>query len=174
MDGPGITAWTIRIAMILFVSVLGLRISEAWLAPKQRTKRIIWTLGCLLFLTHIAAGMHFYHGWNHTHAYDATAEQTHETIGVRFGGGIYVNHAMAIVWVLDVLWSWITPKSYIGRSPGWNYVIVGFFLFIAVNGFVIFKSGLLRWSGLLVLTLLLIAWCISFAGTRRSTAEPSS
>jgi len=174
MNGAEITAWTIRIAMILFVVVLGLRIAETWLAPKPKAKRILWSLGCLFFLAHIAAGMHFYHNWSHLHAYEATAEQTQETIGIRFGGGIYVNHAMAVVWVLDVLWSWVAPQNYLNRSPGWNYAVVGFFLFIAVNGFIVFKSGTLRWSGLLVLTFLLIAWCVSLSSARQVHAKPTT
>ncbi|MBI1248900.1 hypothetical protein GC197_13795 [bacterium] len=158
MDGPFLTAWTIRLALLVLAASLLLRMIRPWWAVSDGVRRGIWTLGCGLFLAHIVAGMQFYHHWDHGHAYAETARQTYETLGVHFGGGIYVNHLMAIVWTVDVLWWWLFPRSYQTRSSRWEQWIVGFFLFIAFNGLVVFKEGPLRIAGLIGFTLLGLSW----------------
>ncbi|GAA4434997.1 hypothetical protein [Bremerella cremea] len=158
MDGPLITAWTIRLALIAMASSLVLRMVHPWCPLSEGFRRGIWTAGCALFLAHIAAGMQFYHHWNHQHAYAETARQTYEVLGVRFGGGIYVNHLMAIVWLADTVWWWVAPQAYRRRSPWWERGMIGFFLFIAFNGLVVFKSGGLRIAGILGFVLLAVVW----------------
>ncbi|RCS50641.1 hypothetical protein DTL42_11095 [Bremerella cremea] len=160
MDGPLITAWTIRIALLLLLACLLLRMTRPWWSVSEATLRGVWTAGCLVFLAHIAAGMHFYHQWDHRHAYEETAQQTYDTLGIRFGGGIYVNHLMAIVWTGDVLWWWLAPQVYRQRRPLWGQMIVGFFLFIAFNGLVVFKEGSLRLAGLVGFGVLTLAWLV--------------
>lgn len=175
MDGPLITAWTIRIALLALLASLLLRMAWPWWQVSEMTRRVVWTAGCLVFLAHIAAGMDFYHHWDHGHAYEATAQQTEDTLGIRFGGGIYVNHLMAIVWTGDVLWWWLAPASYRQRSPRWEQIIVGFFLFIAFNGLVVFKEGGLRIAGILGFSVLAITWLALHFVTKpaRSLAETS-
>lgn len=160
MDGPLITAWTIRIALLLLLASVLLRMVCPGWGVSEGALRGIWTAGCLVFLAHIAAGMHFYHQWDHHHAYEETAQQTYDTLGVRFGGGIYVNHLMAILWLGDVLWWWLAPRSYRQRSPYWGQAIVGFFLFIAFNGLVVFKQGTLRIAGLVGFSILALTWLV--------------
>lgn len=120
--------------------------------------------------------MHFYHEWDHGQAYEDTAQQTYQTLGVRFGGGIYVNHLMAIVWGGDVLWWWIAPKAYAARSPRWDQAIIGFFLFIAFNGLVVFKEGPLRIAGMIgfsgIAIIGLVLWLLAPTGRRLETLEP--
>lgn len=158
MDGPLITAWTIRIALLALLASLLLRMAEPWWSVSDATRRAVWTAGCLVFLAHIAAGMHFYHHWDHSLAYEATAQQTYDALGIPFGGGIYVNHLMAIAWVSDMLWWWLAPVSYRQRGQIWEQIIVGFFLFIAFNGLVVFKEGGLRIAGIMGFGVLVTTW----------------
>lgn len=158
MDGAQITAWTIRLALLGLTASIVLHMVRPWWPLSMGAKRAIWTAACGLFLAHIAAGMHYYHDWSNAAAYADTAQQTYDKLGVRFGGGIYVNHFMAVVWVADVLWWWIAPKSYSLRSPRWEQWIVGFFLFIAFNGLIVFKEGPLRIAGIIGFAVLAILW----------------
>jgi len=158
MDGAETTAWTIRLALLTLMASMVLRMVRPWWPLSPGIQRIIWTAACGLFLAHIAAGMHYYHGWSNADAYADTAQQTYDKLGVRFGGGIYVNHLMAILWVADVLWWWIAPRRYAVRSPRWEQAIVGFFLFIAFNGLIVFKEGPLRIAGVIGFAVLGLVW----------------
>ena len=175
MDGPQITAWTIRLALLVLMACLVLRMTRPWLAISTGFQRAMWTLGCGLFLAHIAAGMHYYHGWSNAAAYADTAQQTYEKLGVRFGGGIYVNHFMAVLWACDVLWWWLAPQSYARRSPRWEQAIVGFFLFIAFNGLIVFKDGPLRMAGLIGFAVLGLIWLtVTFVPAPKAKLAESS
>ncbi|MBA2114245.1 hypothetical protein [Bremerella alba] len=160
MDGPQITAWTIRLALLALTASIVLRMVRPWVAVTVGWQRAIWTTACGLFLAHIAAGMHYYHDWSNAQAYADTAQQTFDKLGVRFGGGIYVNHLMAILWSMDVVWWWIAPKSYAGRSPRWEQWLIGFLLFIAFNGLIVFKEGPLRIAGLIGFSVLGLIWLL--------------
>lgn len=160
MDGPQITAWTIRLALMGLMGSIVLRMVRPWWAISVGAQRVIWTIACGLFLAHIAAGMHYYHDWSNAAAYADTAQQTYDKLGVRFGGGIYVNHLMAVLWAADVLWWWLAPQSYSRRSPLWEQILIGFFLFIAFNGLVVFKDGPLRVAGLIGFTVLGLVWLV--------------
>lgn len=175
MDGPLITAWTIRIALLALLTSVLIGMVRPWWAVPDVVRRVVWTLGFVVFLAHIAAGMHYYHDWSHSDAYEDTAQQTYETLGVRFGGGIYVNHLMALVWGGDVLWCWISPKSYAERSHRWDQGIIGFFLFIAFNGLVVFKEGPLRIAGIIgfvgLAILGMVTWRLTPPDRRLDTSE---
>lgn len=175
MDGPQITAWTIRLALLGLMASIVLRMVRPWLTTNVGVQRMLWTVACVLFLAHIAAGMHYYHDWSNAQAYADTAQQTYDKLGVRFGGGIYVNHFMAVLWVADVLWWWMAPQSYAARSPRWEQWIVGFFLFIAFNGLVVFKDGPLRVAGLIGFAVLGLVWLtVTFLPTPRAELAESS
>src|SRR5262245_10761780 len=95
------TLWTVRLALALYVLALALRIG-AWKRPRPDLARLSWTVGCLAFLLHVGCAFQFYHHWSHRAAYEATARQTAEVVGLDWGGGLYANYAFAAVWVADV------------------------------------------------------------------------
>ncbi|MGY8771091.1 MAG: hypothetical protein ACKVH8_21985 [Pirellulales bacterium] len=152
-----ITRWSIRMALACLVLVLcGNRFaaeSKNW----NSLSRAIWSAGCLLFLTHIVAAFQFYHHWSHEHAYQETAKQTFEAIGIRWGGGIYINHLMAIIWCADVCWWWMAPVHRATQLIVQRWIL-GFFLFMAFNGTIVFKAGPTRWVSLAVFIMLVIFW----------------
>lgn len=166
MPGPELTHWTIRLALICLVGCLAGRLrwgdSPRWFA----WSRIIWTAGCLLFLAHVACAFQFHHEWSHTKAFQSTAEQTGELLGVRFGEGIYFSYLFTLLWVADVVWQWTRPASYRQRPVWLTFGLLGFLTFIAFNGAVIFEDGITRWVGVPVTLALLLAWLALFLRAR--------
>jgi hypothetical protein len=163
MLGALLTSWTIRLALICYALYVA---SSLTTAGRQRPHvgRAIWTVGCGLFLGHVACAFHFYHHWSHGAAWRQTAEETEQFLGVPFGGGIYFNYLFLVLWVLDVLWLWTagspqfrsaasaTPvpprQSPSTATPRWRLGVHAFLLFIALNGAIIFEAGVTRWVGI--------------------------
>src|SRR5207249_3603818 len=90
----------------------------------------------------------FYHGWSHRAAYEATALLTAEVTGLAWGGGLYANYAVALVWGADVGWWWLRPAGYRARPRGVEWAVQAFLAFIAFNSTVVFGAGAARWLGL--------------------------
>lgn len=113
-----------------------------------------WTAAWLGYLIHVALAFDYVHNWSHAHAF----EHTREVGGV--GEGIYVNYLFTLLWTADVLWWWLAPAAYAGRSPWLDRLLHGFMLFVIFNATVVFASGFSRWGGvaLLVWLALLAAW----------------
>jgi hypothetical protein len=94
---------------------------------------------------HALAAMGFYHQWSHSLAFDETARQTQSLLGISVGVGIYFNYAFVLIWMVDALW-WIgQPKSYVRRASWINWLVYGYLIFIAINGTVVFETGIVRW-----------------------------
>jgi hypothetical protein len=173
-NGEELTHWTIRLALVcLTVRLAGaLRWGNApgWFV----WSRAIWSAGCLFFLAHVACAFHFYHRWSHAAAFDSTAQQTYELLGVRFGEGIYFSYLFMLLWFVDVLWQWASPDSYRRRSARLAAGVLGYMAFIAFNGAVIFEGGVTRWVGIPVTALLLGASLVVAWRARRATDSPST
>src|SRR5262245_50800254 len=151
--GDLLTRWSVRLALALYVLSLILR----WAAGgSQRLAwaRLAWTAGFLAFLFHVVFAFQFYHHWSHVAAYEATARQTEDVVGLAWGGGIYANYAFVVLWGADVCWWWYRPQSYLARSRGIEWAVQGFLAFIAFNATVVFGTGAIRWVGLIVSLLL--------------------
>jgi hypothetical protein len=168
-----LTHWTIRLALVCLVVCLAgqLRWGNAprWFA----WSRAVWTIGCLFFLLHVVCAFHYYHQWSHTLAFQSTAAQTYELLGVRFGEGIYFSYLFTALWIGDVLWQWICSTSYRQRSARLTAVVLGYMAFIAFNGAVIFEGGVTRWVGI-PLTVALVAGWLAVALTRSRCPEKPS
>jgi len=137
----------------------------------DRWTRLAWTIGCAALLTHFICAFQFYHSWSHQAAYIETARQTAEVVKINWGGGLFINYAVAILWLTDVAWWWFAGlSSYRRRS--WLITLLwhGFLLFIIFNATVVFKDGLTRWIGLLVSLTLCLSWVASSRGRSLSTA----
>jgi hypothetical protein len=147
-----LTRWTVRIAVILYVVSLASR-------PHMPTfSRFSWIVGCFAYLLHVLAAFHYYHHWSHEAAYNSTAQQTAEVTGLHWGGGLYVNYAFTLVWLVDVLWWWFALKSHQSRSRWINWGVYLFLSFIVFNATVVFASGWSRWLGIAACCLVPSAW----------------
>lgn len=121
--------------------------------------RTAWTIGCAALLAHLASAFHFYHAWSHTSAYIETARQTNEVFGLNWGGGVFVNYAVALLWSCDVAWWWLAGVSaYRRRARLLTLIWHGFLVFIIFNGTVVFAHGFGRWIGVVVTLILCWSW----------------
>ncbi len=170
MEGEPIIRWSIRGAMVLYACVLGLAIAGRRAPATTPIARLLWTVGCWLFVAHVLSAFAFYHDWSHRHAFLDTKEKTEAAIGLAFGWGIYVNHFFAILWIADVAWCWAAPASHRQRPAWLTATLHTFMLFIAVNGLMIFKGGAIRWTSAAVLLLLLVGGAVKLG--MRNPAPP--
>jgi hypothetical protein len=157
---------TIRVGLALWsTAVLGMLLlpPRDWTAATGcgRLVRLLWTAACVVYAVHVAAALHFVHGWSHEHAVEHTRDLT------GFGGGIWFSHAFGALWVADAVWWWVAPAGYAAR-PAWvGRALHLYMLFIIVNGTVVFESGPVRIAGVIGLALLAAVWVVSL---RRSSA----
>jgi hypothetical protein len=137
--------------------------------------RAAWTAGVISLIVHVACAYHFYHNWSQAAAYRETARQTAEVTGLDWGGGLFINYALIIGWVVDVaLWRLRGLDAYRNR-PGWLVAAwQGFLFFIIFNATVIFKTGSLRWIGLGLCLWLAFLWLLVKGGkvSGRSDGAP--
>jgi hypothetical protein len=126
-----------------------------------RFARWCWTWAMVCFLVHLMTAFNYFHHWSHAHAFN----QTRQVSGV--GEGIYTLYLFVGVGLVDALWWWIRPKNYAGRSAWIDRVLHSFMLFIVFNGMIVFESGPIRWAGVLLFALLVIAWYLERGIPRR-------
>ncbi len=153
-----LTRWTAWLAMGLLAATAAVRTCRpAGREADEAIARWFWTAACLLLWIHVACAFQFQHRWSHTAAYAHTASKTREFTGLDWGGGLYFNYVMMLVWAGDAAWWWIAPESR-RRRPGLvSNAIAGFLAFMAFNATIVFGAGLLRW--LAAATTLLLGYC---------------
>jgi hypothetical protein len=151
-----ITVWLALAGYVIGASVYLLsRGRRSW----EAAARTAWTAGLISLIAHVACAYHFYHNWSQTAAYRETARQTAEVTGLDWGGGLFINYALIIGWIMDVaLWRLRGLDAYRNR-PWWLAAVwQGFLIFIVFNATVVFKTGLLRWIGLALCLWLAFLW----------------
>jgi len=159
----------------IWISILAYTVGSVVFATARnadRWARLAWTAGCAALVAHFICAFNFYHSWSHQSSYLDTARQTAEVFAINWGGGLFINYALAILWIADVTWWWLAGLSSYRRRP-WLLTLVwhGFLLFIIFNATVVFKDGLTRWVGLLVCLTLSLSWVLSSRGRSLSTAQ---
>ena len=120
--------------------------------------RLVWGLSSLVYLMHVVTAFEFHHDWSHAAASAYIARQTEAIIGVAFGVGLWINYAFSAVWIVEALWSrqWTTQCT--RNRATWTVAVRLFFLFMILNGAVIFTSGPRRWLGIVVMVALVLIW----------------
>jgi hypothetical protein len=123
--------------------------------------RLAFTAAVAALVGHYISAFHFYHSWSHESAYVETARQTAEVFKVNWGGGIFINYALLVLWIADVGWWWLAGPGSYRRRPLWILLTWhGFLVFILFNATVVFKDGITRWVGLLVCAIVSLSWLI--------------
>ena len=120
--------------------------------------RWLLILGCGLYLAHVTLAFQVHHHWSHAAAYASTAAQTETLTGWRWGGGIYINYLFSALWVSEATWWWFWPDHYRHRGRRLELAVRNVFLFMIVNGAIVFVSGPQRWCGVAIVGVLLSAW----------------
>ena len=158
-SGELLTRSTIWISILAYAVGWAIFATSRTRADLDKWTRLAWTIGCTALLAHLISAFQFYHAWSHASAYSDTARQTAEVIRINWGGGLFINYAVAILWSADVAWWWFAGVSSYRRRP-WLLTLIwhGFLIFIIFNATVVFKDGLTRWIGLLICLSLIVSW----------------
>ena len=157
--GEILTRATIWITIVAYVVGSVLFALARGRASWDAAVRVVWTIAVVSLIGHFICAYQFYHDWSQGSAYRDTARQTEEVIGLNWGGGLFINYAFLIFWIVDVASWWIGGlNSY--RARPWPLIAAwhGFLIFILFNATVVFKHGVTRWVGLVVCLILLLSW----------------
>src|SRR5688572_22675262 len=103
--------------------------------------RAAFTVGGVGLFVHSALAFHVRYGWSQAVALEDTLRQTMAVTGLSFGGGLFVNYVFLLLWAAEIAWWWAAPTGYLGRSALLDRSLRGFFLFMFVNGAVVFVAG---------------------------------
>jgi hypothetical protein len=132
-----------------------------WLQWRHRsrgsTARAYWTAGAILMVAHALAVFHYIHHWSQGAALEHTARQTAELTGLHWGAGLYVNYAFIALWVGDAVRWWHDRVSYERRTPLARDIRLAIFLFMFVNGGIVFAQGPARLLGIVAVGAVVLA-----------------
>lgn len=141
-----LTLWTARVALAACAGRWAIALWPADTSQRhERLARSLWTVGCALLWVHAACAFQFYHHWSHAEALASTARRTYETTGMTWGGGVYFNYALLLIWMVDVLGWWRDQAGYEDRSRPLALAVEALIAFMAFNAAVVFASGAMRW-----------------------------
>jgi hypothetical protein len=170
--GQILISWTIRLALACFLAcLLGWTVRARW--TNGQLGRLVWTFGVIAFLGHIWAVFQYKLHWSHAAALSHTADGTQALMGFRFGEGIYFSYFFAVVWAADVAWWWISPHSH-DRRPAWlGGLIIGYLVFIAFHGAIVFEGGPVRIVGIVGCLVLAALAARSWLGRKQPERELS-
>lgn len=110
-------------------------------AGRRHAARAMYTTGALLLVIHTAAAFELRHDWSHAAALAETARRSAETTGVASGSGLFLNYAFIALWLADAAWWWLRPHGYLHRARLADALVFAFFVFMIVNGAVVFAAG---------------------------------
>ena len=167
MLGELIIRWTIRISM----SAYAVALTASILREKSLITRSAWIFAWAMFSAHVFAAFHFFHSWSQQHALDHTATQTQELLGWEFGQGIYFSYLFLLIWTIDAVWCGLAVDSYWRRAWWLSAAIHTYIFFIAFNGLVVFKTGMTRWTSLVVIGGIFAAWLWKRSRSGSATAS---
>jgi hypothetical protein len=153
------TIWVSIVGYAVGSVIFALSLSPRRRAHRDSAARVVWTVACASLIAHFISAFQFYHGWSHAAAYRDTARQTEELFGLNWGGGLFINYALLIAWIVDIAWWWRSGLDSYRKRP-WPLIALwhGLFIFIIFNATVVFGDGIVRWLGMGVSLLLTITW----------------
>ena len=168
--------WSARFFVLCYALRLACDFLVTDVSRRERWGRWAWTIGVALLVLHLALAFHFVHHWSHASLVAQTARRTYEVTGMNWGGGVYVNYAFALLWVLDVGWWWTRAGSTRGEPAFLYWIVQAVFAFIMFNATVVFGPPFWKWVVALAAALLIGArFLIRRApGLRHSNEVPPS
>jgi hypothetical protein len=158
VSGHVLVRGTILAATLLWAWAEVLKIRR----PRQSDQaRGLYTAGLALALAHVAAAFAFVYAWSHDAAIDGTAQQTAAVIGIRWGGGIFVNYLFLALWAGDAWHWWAVPDGHARRSRRRETLRLAFFLFMFINGTIVFAGPAARAVGIPATAAVVAAWLLA-------------
>lgn len=163
--GATLISASVRLALLCYATT----VAGQLLGCREKWLRILWTIGCGLFLVHVAAAFHFVHNWSHQAAVQTTAAETRQLLGIAFGEGLWFSYAFVLLWLLDTIWWWTAADNWRRRPRALHITLHSYLLFIAFNGAIVFEAGPTRFVGILVTPLLLLLIFLRLRKSRTHT-----
>lgn len=108
-----------------------------------------WAVGLDAYLLHIGLSFAFFYDWSLVVAWEATARDSAETVGIDSGFGIVVNFLFLALLGIDFVSQWRTGRR---KCAGAIDFLVAFLI---LNGAVIFGEGAVRGLGICLLAAIL-------------------
>lgn len=167
--GEHASIWAIRLAMIALVVCLGLEIRG-----RPKTSPLLanlWLFGAIAAFCHSLGALNTFHHGSHAEALQSTADQTQELLGIPIAAGLYFNYLFVATWFADAIWRIAAPVRYQKLPAAYHVVVLGFLVFIAFNGAVVFKSGPFRWAGIASVVALGALWLLQKRTPLKNTAK---
>ncbi len=157
MLGDAIIRWTARLFVACYVGRLCVDVAGRRDEPAQRVARWLWTVGGLILLLHVAAALHFQHGWSHAAAYEHVRQRTLHDTGWDSGIGLYINYVFGVLWLADTIFWWRRLDWSEQRSSYWAVQIL--FAFLTSQATAVFGPPFWMpiWT-VVVLLLIVIGW----------------
>ena len=139
--------WTIAASTVAWA------IAECWrvLGRQMPLARLVWSAGAAAMTVHAVSAFAIVYRGSHEVALAETARQTAALTGLDSGSGLYVNCAFLAIWLADAVWWWSGPAAR-ARTAGLGWARLGLFLFMFVNGAVVFADGWMRTIGIVSVT----------------------
>lgn len=152
------TIWLTMVAYMIGSGFFALPDRIRW---RDHATRLAWTTACVSLIAHFICAFQFYHGWSHSAAYLDTASQTNSVVGLNWGGGLFINYALLLVWLADLGWWWVGGLSSYRNRP-WPLLAIwhSFLIFIIFNATVVFKDGVVRSLGVAICICLVFSWIL--------------
>ena len=152
---------TMLVATVLWAWAEVLKIARP---HRVEPARQLWTASVALALVHAALGFDVAYGWSHAAAAADTARRTAEVTGLEWGGGMAVNYVFLTLWLADATWWWADAPGYARRPMALERARLLLFLFMFVNGAIVFAGNLARAIAVPATVAVCAAWVI---GPRR-------
>lgn len=159
--GEHLSLWAIRLALLAMFAAFALQLRGV--SEVSNLVRSVWLCGAICAFLHSVGSLFTFHAGSHQEAFESTAKQTEELLGVAFGIGLYVNYVFVAVWFGDAALRWIRRDFYRSLPVWYRAVVYGFLGFIAVNGTIVFKAGWIRLVALAAIAALGFLWWKRFA-----------
>lgn len=165
--GELVMRWSVRLAVAAYLITMALQLRRGDQGHAERAARWCWTIGFVLFVVHVLLAFAVVHDWSHAAAYAETARQTEALFGLDWGGGVWFNYAFLLIWALDAAYWWIAGLERYRLRAGWIVVVLqAWFVFMIVNGAIVFGSGWVRWMTLAAMLTLAIVAGVAFSRRR--------
>jgi hypothetical protein len=143
--GELLIAWSARVVVAFYLLRLAADVLIADPVRRDRWARWAWTLGCAVYLVHVAFAFQFLHHWSHAAAVEHAARRTFEVVGFEFGAGIFVNYVFTLLWIADVVLWWRRSLASKTVAPFYYWLVQAIFAFMMFNATVVFGPAFWRW-----------------------------